>query len=81
MVSARVVPRHAEWMCEILRSHGLEVEGRVEQLKSTMLSTVLRARTEKGEYFLKCTPAFCNEAAMTEVLCRAAPKYVETPLY
>ncbi len=53
----------------------------MEQLKSTMLSTVLRARTEKGEYFLKCTPVFCNEAAMTEVLCRAASKYVETPLF
>ncbi len=72
----------SEWMCEILRSHGLEVEGRVEQLKSTMLSTVLRARTEKGgSTFLKCTPAFCNEAAITEVLCRAAPKYVEAPLF
>ncbi len=60
----------------------------MEQLKSTnadsassISAAVLRARTEKGEYFLKCTPAFCNEAAITEVLCRAAPKYVETPLF
>ncbi len=48
----------SEWMCEILRSHGLEVEGRVEQLKSTALSTVLRARTQKGEYFFEMHACF-----------------------
>ncbi len=41
---------------------------------------MLRARTERGVLF-EMHACFCNEAAITEVLCRAAPKYVETPLF
>ncbi len=54
----------SEWMCEILRSHGLEVEGRAAEIDDAEHCAAGENR-EGGSIFLKCTPAFCNEAAIT----------------
>lgn len=48
--------------------------------RSTPFGTIIIAKTSQGNFFLKCTPPWQNDAAYTEALARVAPKFVAAPV-
>lgn len=68
------------WMAEELSARRCVVSHPIIQVAMTQFGTVLKAQTDRGDYYLKCTPEFCNEAAITEAMSSVAPQHVTAAL-
>jgi hypothetical protein len=76
-------PRAAAWFEQQLSRHGYTLEAPVEQFRSSSISCVLRARTDRGDAYFKAAaalPLFGDEPALTQSLAERFPEHVPTIL-
>ena len=67
------------WFVEQLESRGKEVNWGVEFKMISQYCTVLLAETEEGDFYLRASPWYCNEAAISLLLSSVDPMHVRVP--
>ena len=63
---------------EQLESRGMELKWSAENVAMSPYCTVLRAETDEGEFHLKVSSSYCNEAAISVLLSSVDPTCVYT---
>ena len=69
----------SEWFVEQLESRGMKLKWAVENVAMSPYCTVLRAETDEGEFHLKASSSYCNEAAISALLSSVDPTHVCVP--
>lgn len=77
-------PRHqlgwfskaSAWLKETVEANGGELTDRVRQVQASLTSTVLKAVSTNGTFYLKAPSVGANELEMTQALLRLMPEYI-----